>query len=97
MSGNREVATKTEVLALGTQLVLRLNYSMEVARSSSSELAKIYGWRHMQVECLLIWHCSIVKAPKRVSLDVPVTKMYQINFDAFSSGSLKKGSFRSLS
>ena len=26
-------------------LVLRLNYSMEVARSSSSELAKIYGWR----------------------------------------------------
>ena len=40
MSVNREVATQTEVLALGTQLVLRLN---EVARSRNSELAKIGG------------------------------------------------------
>ena len=45
-SVNRQVATQAEVLALGTQLVLRLNYSTEVARSSSSELSKIYGWRH---------------------------------------------------
>ena len=46
MSVNREIATQAEVLAMGTQLVLRLNFSMEVAKSSSSELAKIYGWRH---------------------------------------------------
>ena len=46
MSVNREVATQAEVLALDTQLILRLKYCLEVARSSSSELAKIYGWRH---------------------------------------------------
>ena len=45
MSVNRQVATQAEVLVLGTHLVLRLNYSAEVARSSS-QLAKIYGWRH---------------------------------------------------
>ena len=49
MSVNREVAVPLklhEVLALGTELVLRLNYSMKVARSSSFEFAKIYAWRH---------------------------------------------------
>ena len=46
MSVNSEVATQAKILVLGTQLVLRLNYSMEVAGSSSSELARIYEWRH---------------------------------------------------
>ena len=46
MSVSRQVATEVEDLAFGTQLVVRLNYSTEVVRGSSSDRAEIYGCTH---------------------------------------------------
>ena len=58
------------------------------------------GTSRSQITCKTLcsyFDLSTTTRLKQVSLDVPVTKMYQINFDPFSSGSLKTGSFSSLS